>query len=88
MKTFQKQPRDHLDYDLDLSDWLDSEDRIQAVDVTVPEGIELTSTGYTENRVKLWISGGESGRSYKFSVLVTTNSRQKEVDFMIIVVDM
>lgn len=88
MKTFQKQPRDHLDYDLDLSDWLYQDDRIQGVEVTVDEGIELSRVGHTDTRVKLWIKGGESGQGYKFSVLISTNSRQKEVDFLIIVVDM
>lgn len=88
MKIFQKQPRDHLDYDIDLGDWLDQEDRIQGIEVDVPDGIVVTHTGYTDSRAKVWIKGGESGKNYKFSVLVTTNSRQKEVDFMITVVDM
>lgn len=88
MKTFRKQPRDHLDYDIDLAAWLEPDDRVQDVEVTAADGIEVTNTGYTDQRVKLWVRGGETGRSYKFSVLVTTNSRQKEVDFMIIVVDM
>lgn len=88
MKTFQKQPRDHLDYDLDLSEWLEADDRIQGVDVAAPDGIEITQTGYTDSRVKLWIKGGTSGQSYKFSALVYTNSRTKEIDFLIVVVEM
>jgi hypothetical protein len=88
MKTFSKQPRDHLDYDIDLSEWLEEGDRIQQVQVEAPSGIELTSVGYSETHAKLWIKGGESGQSYKFSPLIYTDSREKEVDFMIIVVDL
>lgn len=88
MKTFRKQPRDHLDYDVDLSGWLEPGDRIQDVQVTAPDGIELTSVGYSENRAKFWIKGGTSGQSYKFSPLIYTDSREKEVDFLIVVVDM
>ena len=88
MKTFRKQPRDHLDYDIDLSDWLAPGDRIQEVKVEAPDGIELTSVGYSDTRVKLWTRGGTSGQSYKFSPLIYTDSREKEVDFMIVVVDM
>lgn len=88
MKTFRKQPRDHLDYDIDLSSWLEPGDRIQQVEVEAPEGIELTSVGYDEDRAKLWIRGGTSGQSYKFSPLIYTDSREKEVDFLIVVVDM
>lgn len=88
MKTFRKQPRDHLDYDINLSDWLEPGDRIQRVDVVAPDGIELTNVGYSDTRVKLWIRGGTSGQSYKFSPLIYTNSREKEVELLIVVVDM
>lgn len=89
MKTFQKQPRDSLDYDIDLSDWLYEDDRIQSLElIEIPEGITVASTGHTENRAKVWIEGGTSGESYKLTLLIYTNSRIKEVEFLIIVVDM
>jgi len=88
MKTFQKQPKDHLDYDLIFSDWLAADDEVISVDVTAPTGIELTQVGIEPDRVKLWVKGGTSGQSYKFSPLIYTKSRVKEVDFMIIVVEM
>lgn len=88
MKTFQKQPNDHLDYDLVLTDWLSEDDEITSVDVQTPPGIEVTQTGIEPDRVKFWIKGGASGKSYKFSPLIYTKSRIKEVDFLIIVVEM
>lgn len=88
MKMWRKQPRDHLDYDIDLSDWLEPGDEIESVEVTAPDGIELTSTGILPDRIKLWIRGGTSGKSYKFSPLIHTESRTKEVDFMIVVTEL
>lgn len=88
MKTWRKQPKDHLDYDLLLDDWLAADDEVVSVDVVAPSGIEITQTGIEPDRVKLWIKGGTNGQSYKFSPLIYTKSRVKEVDFMIIVVEM
>lgn len=88
MKQFIKQPNDHLDYDIDLTDWLAEGDEVQAVEVEAPEGILLTQVGYERDRVKLWIKGGTAGQSYKFSPLIHTDSRTKEVDFLIIVQEM
>ncbi|MDT8895636.1 hypothetical protein RSO41_13340 [Halomonas sp. I1] len=88
MKTFKKQPRDHLDYDINLAEWMAEGDEVEHVDVEAPDGIEVTQVGIEPNRVKLWIKGGANGDSYKFSPLIHTESRIKEVDFMIVVVEM
>jgi len=88
MKVFTKQPRDHLDYDIDLSGWMTSGDGVQSLEVIAPDGIEVTRTGYGPDRVKVWISGGTLAQSYKFPVLIHTDSRIKEVDFMMIVQEM
>lgn len=88
MKTFRKQPQDHLDYDINLSDWLSEDDEVVAVTAAAPDGVELTQTSIEPGRVKLWIRGGTSGQSYKFSPLIHTKSRVKEVDFLIIVAEM
>jgi len=87
MNVFMKQPRDHLDYDIDLSNWLSGDDEIVSVDITAPEGIEVTQTGVEPDRVKIWIKGGTSGEGYKISPLIYTKSREKEVDLLIIVGD-
>lgn len=88
MKTFRKQPKDHLDYDVYLGDWLAPGDEVVDIDVTAPDGIELTQVGIEPDRVKLWVKGGQAGKSYKFSPLIYTQSREKEVDFLIVVVEM
>lgn len=88
MKQFRKQPQDHLDYDVILDDWMADGDEIISVQVEAPDGIEITQTGISPSRVKIWIAGGTSGQSYKFSPLIFTQSRIKEVDFLVIVTEM
>lgn len=95
MKFFSKQPNDHLDYDIVLSDWLADGDEIVSVtwgpidnpQSGKPTGIDVTGVDTFPDRVKIWITGGESGVEYKFSPLIYTQSRVKEVDFIILVVD-
>jgi hypothetical protein len=88
MKTFRKQPGDHLDYDIDMSDWLNDDDTVNDVEVEAPDGIELTGTDIEDNAVKLWIKGGEDGNNYQFSPLIhTTQARTKEVDFLVVVTE-
>lgn len=87
MKVFTKQPRDHLDYDIDLSEWLHPDDRVQHIELTVPEGIQVSSSGYSDDYVTLWVKGGTSGEEYKISVLIYTDSREKEVDLLFAVMD-
>ena len=89
MKTFKKQPNDHLDYDIILSDWLSADDEVVSLDMgDVPEDLIVTQTSIEPDRVKIWLKGGLSGQSYKLSPLIHTKSRTKEIDFLIIVTEM
>jgi len=88
MKVFRKQPNDHLDYDIILTDWLSPDDEVVSADVVAPEGIDVTQVGIEPDRIKIWIKGGQSGQSYKFSPLIYTKSREKEVDFIMTVTEM
>ena len=87
LKVFTKQPADHLDYDIDLTEWLPETDHVQSVSVTSPAGIELVSHVVQGLIVKLWIRGGTDGQTYKFTVLINTITRVKEVDFLMVVTD-
>lgn len=88
MQTFQKQPNDVLDYDVDLSTWFADipSDDINAVAITVRSDAEAVPTlvvgalphpGYTLMgtpawRIKLWLSGGTSYTDYVVTCLVKT----------------
>lgn len=89
MKTWSKQPNDHLDYDLVLREWLPGDDRLTTIEIEAPAGIDVTGTSINDNRAKIWIEGGEDGQRYKFSaILITQGGREKEVDFAINVRDL
>lgn len=78
---FTKQPDDHLDYDIDLRDWMPKGDHVADVSVTTDSGITIASYSYTDENVKLWVKGGEDGKDYDVSVEVKTNEgRTKEFD--------
>lgn len=103
MSVFIKQPREVLDYDIDLSRFLADlpGDDIQSVEILV-ESDESPSTlvigpvphpqyelvGDTPTRFKVWIGGGTVYVDYKVSCVVKTEQdRTKEVDFRIRVRD-
>lgn len=83
--TFQKQPADVLDYDIDLRDWLeDTDDVIEGATVTISPEDELKekSTRIYAQYLKLWLEGGEDRKDYRVTVLIkTAEGRTKEVDF-------
>lgn len=83
--TKQKQPGDVLDYDIDFEDWLVDGDALQsAIAVTDIDTITIDNVEVIPPLVKVWLSGGESGVSYKITVTTTTTGgRVKEEDFII-----
>lgn len=81
-----KQPTDQLDYDLDLSKWMPDGDEILSVTHSVePAGSLVVDTLHVKDLdVKVWLSGGEDGKTYVVSILVgTREGRVKEASFKI-----
>lgn len=88
MSTFNKQPGDVLDYDVDMSGWFADlpGDDIQSVDVTVTSFTEPVPTlqigpllhpgvvllGGQPVRFKVWVGGGTNFTDYKVTCLVRT----------------
>lgn len=88
--TFEKQPADILDYDIDYAQWLPDNDSVDTVSAQVtPTGslvIDAAIVIDNGNRVKLWVQGGETGKTYKVEVTVTTTLarvKQDEVRFRV-----
>ena len=86
--TYEKQPADVLDYDIDYATWLPDNDAIDTAEVVVsPTGgmvIDLTLVIENNTRVKIWASGGASGTTYKAEITVTTTDgrvKQDEIRF-------
>jgi hypothetical protein len=89
--TYDKQPGEKLDYDIDFSDWIPSGDTIVSAIVSVeiqPDALLVADTPATiqpgGKAVKVWIQAGTSGKTYQVNVVATTaGGRIKEVEFRV-----
>lgn len=88
--TFQKQPADRLDYDVTYKDWLTTGDNLETVNAVVePEGALTIETVYVvDPKVKIWLSGGDSGVTYKVTLTANTaDGRIRQDEFKVKVKD-
>ena len=87
--SFTKQPGDILDYDVDYSAWLIEGDAVSASTVLIellagqsPGTLAVSGKNNLTSRVKLWLTGGANGDSYKVTVTMTsTEGRVKQDEF-------
>lgn len=82
--TFTKQPADEWDYDIDYSEWLTAGDNVQNASVTVaPTGsLMIDAVFINDPRVKIWVSGGTNGVTYKLTVTMNSaDGRIKQDEF-------
>ena len=90
LQTFTKQPADVQDYDIDFREWLaglsdtapgpaSSTPGANCLAVTADAGITIDFYTLAGGVVKVWLSGGISGTTYKISAtLTTTGGRTKQ----------
>lgn len=92
--TFEKQPWEEQDYDLDINPYLSeiSGDTIASAVITLPDGVSgevSLGTGSQQlahqgGLVKFWVIGGIHGKKYKLTLrIVTTGGRKKEYEVMV-----
>jgi hypothetical protein len=80
-----KDPNAILDYSIDWSDWLDT-DEISTSTWTVPTGITKTSESNTTTVATIWLSGGTAGTTYTLlDRITTTGGRTMDQTFKIYV---
>lgn len=73
LATITKQPIERFSYTISYEEALTVGDNVQAATVVVtPAGLTIDNVGVYDPRVKLWVSGGTAGVSYKVTVDVTT----------------
>lgn len=93
LATYEQQPGERLDYDVWYAhepdggaDWLVNGDTVDAVTLTVdPVGLTVDSLTFPD-RVKLWVSGGAHGVSYKVTLRASTvegRTKESELTFKI-----
>lgn len=84
--TFTKQPGEVLDYDIDADGWLPDSDTIFSAITTAADGLTVQGTYIINDgrAVKVWVSGGVDGVTYKLEVTMTTeDGRVKQSEFKI-----
>lgn len=84
LDTHEKQPADVLDYDIDYSEWLVELDEVATAQAAVaPTGaVAIDSIVVEPTQVKVWLSGGTDGSTYKITVTATTSAgRIKQDEF-------
>ena len=81
LATYEKQPAEYKDYDIDYTPWLTpAEDVISSVTTVVSSTAEATPTltvdlaQTTVYVAKLWLSGGTAGVKYKVTVRMETDA--------------
>jgi hypothetical protein len=77
LNTYVKQPTEVKDYDIDYSKWLTpSSDRIVSVATGLrnapDDTLKVDRSEFTDDIVKVWVSGGTDGATYEVKVTVTT----------------
>lgn len=87
--TYTKQPADVLDYDVDYSEFLAGIDTLaNKTVVATPAGINVDQSFIVGGRIKVWLSGGTNGVTYKITVTATTSDgRVKQDEFKVKVKD-
>jgi hypothetical protein len=67
-----KDPDSVLDYQFDWSAWLGG-DTIASVTFSVNNGLTEDSSSNDDTSATIWLSGGESGQTYKVVCSITTS---------------
>ena len=73
LATINKQPVERFSYTVSYEEALTIGDNVESATATVsPTGLTVDNVGVYDPRVKLWVSGGTAGTSYKVSLTVNT----------------
>lgn len=85
LDTFEKQPAEIQDYDVDFSPWLQRlGDAAVSHNVSAPAGITVASSTLQDGRVKVWLREGIHGSNYKVTIRIgTAAGRVKEAEIAI-----
>jgi hypothetical protein len=73
LNTHTKQPAEELDYDIEYVDFLSAGDSLLSGTASVsPAGLTVHAPLVVGTGLKVWVSGGSAGTSYKVTVRATT----------------
>jgi hypothetical protein len=82
---FTKQPVEIQDYDIDFNSYLEFHNDIALSHTTFADtGVTIMSSALVDGVVKVFVSGGTDGNSYKVSATITTQGgRVKQGDILV-----
>ena len=81
----EKTPGAQLDYGFNWGDeWLTGDETIVSAVWTVPDGITNVLEYTTDTISMIWLSGGDSGKTYYISCKITTNNSPPRIDTRIL----
>lgn len=82
---FAKQPVEIQDYDIDFNSYLEGLNDVALSHTAIAEtGLTVMSSALTAGVVKVFVSGGTDGNTYKVSATITTQGgRVKQGDILV-----
>lgn len=85
LAKFTKQPVEVQDYDVDFNDYLEFHNDVASTHTVVAEtGLTIEASALTDGVVKVFVSGGTDGSTYKVSATITTlGGRVKQGDIQV-----
>jgi hypothetical protein len=86
----EKQPVEVMDYDVSFERWLVDDDAITdaSAEVFPPGALAVQTLDVDPDLIKVWLTGGESGFSYKVEITFqTAGGRTGQVEFRVRVKD-
>ena len=78
MKTFHKDPDAVLDYQIDWSDWLDTDTIADSTWTAPDDGITMDSDEASTTATVVWLSGGTAGDIYTLTNHITTDGGRED----------
>lgn len=95
LATFEKQPADVQDFDIDFATWLvgmvdsapgpsDSSGSNGMLNVEADDGIQILAYVLNQGVAKIWTAGGTHGKTYKITATLTTvGNRVKQAEIKV-----
>lgn len=80
----KQKPDERLDYDIDFSRWLTDDDTITDATAQADDGITVDHVQVFGQIVKVWVSGGQVGKTYEIRIIATTSEARVKEESMFI----
>lgn len=80
MLTFKKDPNAILDYSVDWTSWLQTDETIVSSSWIIPSGLTKTTDAFDDKYATAWLTGGTEGETYTITNRITTNNVPPRTD--------